>query len=226
MQIEIIPSLEQADRATGFAVVIDVFRAFTTEAYIFAAGARAILPVMSLEEAFELRRQNPDFILVGERGGVRPDGFDFGNSPTEMLGADFTGKTIIHTTSNGTKGLLLAANAETVLAGSFVMASSIVRAIRRAQPDLVQLISTSPGVDELNEDILLARYIRDLLQGRAPDEAALKNQLATTAAYDFLKKEAGVPATDFELCLDFSRFDFVIRKFVQDGRICLLRESA
>ena len=94
MKIEIIKSLKDADKATGLAVVIDVFRAFTTEAYIFANGASKIIPVLDLDEAYKLKKENPEYILVGERGGIKPEGFDYGNSPTEILNVDFTGKTI------------------------------------------------------------------------------------------------------------------------------------
>src|SRR5215204_2119164 len=104
MQIEIIKSLKDADKATGLAIVIDVFRAFTTEAYIFANGASKIIPVLDLEEAYKLKKENPEYLLVGERKGIKPEGFDFGNDPSEVVNVDFTGKTIIHTTSNGTKG--------------------------------------------------------------------------------------------------------------------------
>ena len=130
MQIEIIKSLKDADKATGLAVVIDVFRAFTTEAYIFANGASKIIPVLDLEESHKLKKENPSYLLVGERGGLKPEGFDFGNGPSEVVDVDFTGKTIIHTTSNGTKGLINASNAEAILTGSFVVADSIVKYIK------------------------------------------------------------------------------------------------
>lgn len=65
MHIEVIRSLEDADKATGLTVVIDVFRAFSTEAYIFANGASKIIPVLGLEEAHKLKKENPDYVLIG-----------------------------------------------------------------------------------------------------------------------------------------------------------------
>ncbi len=226
MQIEIINELKDADKATGLAVVIDVFRAFTTEAYIFANGASKIIPVEDLEVAYKLKQDNPEYVLIGERKGVKPEGFDFGNSPTEVLNVDFSGKTIIHTTSNGTKGLINASNTAQVLAGSFVVADSIVKYIRSNNFQNVSLVSTAPYTkNEDNEDILLAYYIRDILTSSKVDELAIKNKMKTTSVYSFLLNEAGVPQTDIDLCLDFHRFDFVIKKIMEDNKMYLVREN-
>lgn len=224
MNIEIIRSLQDAHKATGLAVVIDVFRAFTTEAYILANGAERILPVLNLDEAHRLKKENQEYLLVGERKGVKPEGFDFGNGPSEVVNVDFTGKTIIHTTSNGTKGLINASNAETVLAGSFVVADSIVKYIRKNNIQNVSLVSTSPDPVADNEDILLAYYIRDVLSGNKIDEADIKNKLGTTSALQFLLTEAGVPQADIDLCLEFHKFNFVIKKTMQNNQMYLVRE--
>lgn len=226
MQIEILKSLKDANKATGLAVVIDVFRAFTTEAYIFANGASKIIPVESLEVAYKLKQDNPEYVLIGERKGVKPEGFDFGNSPTEVLDIDFFGKTIIHTTSNGTKGLINASKAEQVLAGSFVVADSIIKYIKKNNFQNISLVSTAPYTEnDDNEDILLAYYIRDVLNGNKVDEAGIKSKLKTTSVYSFLLNEAGVPQTDIDLCLDFHRFNFIIKKTVENNRMCLIKEG-
>ncbi len=226
MEIEIIKSLKNADKATGLAVVIDVFRAFTTEAYIFANGASKIIPVLDLEEAHKLKKKNPEYLLVGERGGIKPEGFDFGNGPSEVINVDFSGKTIIHTTSNGTKGLVNASNAETVLVGSFVVADGIIKYIKSNDFQNISLISTAPYTeDDDNEDILLAYYIRDVLRCNKVDELDIKNKLITTSVASFLLNEAGVPQADIDLCLDFHRFNFVIKKVMENNQICLIKEE-
>lgn len=225
MNIEIIKSLEDADKATGIAVVIDVFRAFSVEAYLFANNADKIIPVLELEEAYELKKENPSYILVGERGGVKPEGFDFGNSPTEILDVDFSGKTIIHTTSNGTKGLLNAINAQEVLIGSFVLAGAITKHIKQSNFEKLSLISTAPDPSIDNEDILCAYYIRDTLQETFTDETEIKNKVKIAPVHSFLLNEAGVPATDIDLCLDFNKFDFIIKKIVEDGRMYLKKDT-
>ncbi len=225
MKIEIIKSLEDADKATGLAVVIDVFRAFTTEAYIFANGAEKIIPVLNLDEAHKLKKENPEYLLVGERGGLKPEGFDFGNSPSEVVNVDFTGKTIVHTTSLGTKGLLSVSKTETVLVGSFVMADSILKYIHSNNSKHVSLVCTAPDSNNDNEDILLAYYIRDVLSGSVVDEQDIKNKLKLTPAHKFLLNEAGVPQADIDLCLDFHRFNFIIKKVVDNGGFYLIKET-
>lgn len=225
MNIEIIRSLENAEKATGLAVVIDVFRAFSVEAYLFANGAKKIIPVISLEEAYELKQKNPAYILLGERKGIKPDGFDFGNSPTEILNVDFSGKTIIHTTSNGTKGLLNAINAQEVLIGSFVLASSIIQYIRQNNFENISFISTAPNPAIDNEDILCAYYIRDTLQETFTDEDDIKNKVKSAPAHSFLLNEAGVPATDIDLCLNFNKFCFIIKKVTENKQTYLIKTT-
>ena len=73
--------LPGAQEAEGLAVVIDVFRCFTTEAVAFANGAKEIVLVAEIEEAFELQKLGRGDLLMGEVGGKKPEGFDFGNSP-------------------------------------------------------------------------------------------------------------------------------------------------
>jgi len=223
MQINIFKSVKEASKAKGITVVIDVFRAFSTEVYAFANGCKYIVPVNNLEDAYKLKSENPDYLLIGERGGLKPEGFDFGNSPTEIMNVDFTGKVLVHTTSNGTKGLVNAINADLVLTGSFVNANAIIKYIQKENPNEVSLISTSSDEDNDNEDVMLAYYIQDCLNGKTPDENNIKEMLTKTMAYKILFTEVGVPASDFEYCLDFNRFDFVIKQEKLDGINVLIK---
>lgn len=219
MNIQIIRCVDDAVQAQWITVVIDVFRAFTTEAYIFANGAHTIIPVQSLDEAYNLKKENSEYILIWERGGIKPEGFDYGNSPTEILNVDFTGKTIIHTTSNGTKGLLLSKNALDILTGSFVNVGAIIKYIKEKNPTSISLISTSPNTsEENNEDLMLAYYIRDMLLGKEISQKEIHEMMKKTSAYSLLFNEVWVPASDFELCLDFDRFPFIIQQTEESGK--------
>ena len=88
-------SLDDCHTAKGVVIVIDVLRAFSTAAYAFSRGAREILLVSTVEEALSLRQQIPHSRVMGEVGGLRPEGFDFGNSPTYISQEDFSGMTLI-----------------------------------------------------------------------------------------------------------------------------------
>src|SRR5216683_4352588 len=111
MEISIHSLLDGATRAFGTVAVIDVFRAFTTAAVALANGASSIVMVRTVEEALALREAGIGQICMGEVRGRAPDGFDFGNSPFEILTVDFRGKTIIQRTSAGTQGIVAAREA-------------------------------------------------------------------------------------------------------------------
>ena len=83
MEIVLSSLLNGAKEAQGTVVIIDVYRAFTTAAIAFSKGAEKIILVSEIEEALELKRNGIGSICMGEVGGMRPEGFDFGNSPFE-----------------------------------------------------------------------------------------------------------------------------------------------
>ena len=90
MKIHILELIEGAKQAEGLTVIIDVFRAFSVACYAVANGAEKVIPVGSLELARSLKEQNPDSLLIGERKGIMPEDFDYGNSPFEASKIDFS----------------------------------------------------------------------------------------------------------------------------------------
>ena len=88
MDIRILHLVEGARQAIGTTVVIDVFRAMTVEAYLSRQGAGKIIPVGDVEKAFEWKKRDPGVLLCGERGGKMIEGFQFGNSPSQIEKAD------------------------------------------------------------------------------------------------------------------------------------------
>jgi len=142
MRITIHSLLDGAERATGMVAVIDGFRAFTTAAVALANGASSIVMVRTVEEALALHEAGIGQICMGEVRGRAPDGFDFGNSPFEISGVDFGGKTIIQRTSAGTQGIVAAATkADRLYAASLVTAEATVGALLSGSPDQVSLVA-------------------------------------------------------------------------------------
>ena len=139
MDIKILHLLEGADQAKGLAVVIDVFRAFSLECYLFSRGVQKIYAVGREETAWELKHKHPEYLMAGERGGVILPDFDYGNSPSQTEHADFQGKILIHATSAGTQGLVhtCAAGADEIITGSLVNASAIASYIANRNPERV-----------------------------------------------------------------------------------------
>ena len=113
-------ALPPAALAGAIALVIDVLRASTTMVTAVAHGCLAMLPVAEVDEARRRARSLPGALLAGERGGDPPEGFDLGNSPLEFTRERVGGRTIVFTTSNGTRALLAARPATAVGVAGFV----------------------------------------------------------------------------------------------------------
>ncbi len=213
-QVECLDFVAGARAARGLAVVIDVFRAFSVACYATAGGARRIHPVADIEDALSLKRQHPDWLFIGERHARRVEGFDFGNSPTDISAIDLEGRTIVHTTHAGTQGLRAAVQAEEVLTGSLVNAGAICRYIESRRPEHVSLVRMGHEARErCAEDDLCAELIAARLAGRDFDTAGIRPRLeGASSARKFFDAEAHwAPRTDFDLCTDVDRFDFVLR---------------
>jgi len=226
MEITILQLLDGARKAQGLTVIIDVFRAFSTACYAFGGGVERIFPVGDLEKAFQLKQQNPEFILVGERNEQKPEGFDFGNSPSQLMGTDLKGKTMVHTTSSGTQGIANALGADEILTGSFVNARAIVEYIRKQNPAKVSLVCMGYSCQyPTDEDTLLAIYIKNELEGKANDFKAMVEQFRTGDGARFFspEKQEWAPKADFDLCLSLNRFNFVL-KVEQENGINYLRK--
>ncbi|MFZ5939506.1 MAG: 2-phosphosulfolactate phosphatase [Bacteroidota bacterium] len=214
MNITIHHFIEGAREATGLTVIIDVFRAFSLECYLTDQGAAGIIPVGDISQAFSLKEQNPDYLLIGERNEQIVPGFDFGNSPFQVAGRDFSGKTIVHTTSAGTQGIVNASAADEILTGSFVNADAIVRYIRHSKPASVSLVCMGyNGRIEADEDTLCAEYLRNELTGKASDFAAMREKIRSGSGSRFFipDKQHFAPKEDFALCLNLSAFNFVLK---------------
>jgi 2-phosphosulfolactate phosphatase len=111
--------LQPADLAGGFVIVIDLLRASTTIVHALGHGAAAVIPCEEVDEARAVAARTPGALLGGERSSVRIEGFDLGNSPAEYTRARVAGRTVILTTTNGTRAIRRAAacgDAPTVLA--------------------------------------------------------------------------------------------------------------
>src|SRR5215218_2643824 len=138
MKIDIVftPAGLSPGEVQGRAVfVIDILRATTTMCAALDHGAKAIIPVASTEEALRLAQTigSADVLLAGEKDCIRIPGFHLGNSPLEMTETAVRGKTLIVTTTNGTKALLAAQGAAAVYAAA---AANLTLAAERAREAL------------------------------------------------------------------------------------------
>ena len=217
-----IGSFEAAAKAgRDVVVVIDVFRAFTTAAVVLANGAKRVVMTGDLDEARRLRDDGVGRFCMGERRSLRPEGFDFGNSPHEVAGVDFTEATVIQTTSNGTRGVAAAMGARKIYAGSFVTADATAAAILRGGFEEATLAAMGDSA-RTDEDELCALYLRARLQGAAPDRESVAQAVRTLTpriAAGSLSEE------DAEACLAIGSHPFAIRVKREDGLIVARAEA-
>ncbi|MGC8802971.1 MAG: 2-phosphosulfolactate phosphatase [Bacteroidales bacterium] len=204
----------------GLAVVIDVFRAFSLACYIVDKGVHQYYVTADINIAYRLKEKHPDYLLVGERNERIPAGFDFGNSPTHIIPIVLEGKTVVHTTSAGTQGLILAArSAQEVITGSFVNAQAIAQYIQQRKPAVISLVCMGYAAQyPTDEDTLCARYIQSLLERKAfPIEEEIQALKQTSGRRLFLpENQLHSPASDFDYCTALNRFPFVLKATIAD----------
>lgn len=214
MNIKILQLIEGAKQAKGITVVIDVFRAFSVEGYCFYKGAETVIPIGNVNLAYKLKEKNPEYLLAGERHGAILPGFDFGNSPSQLVTMDIQGKTVVHTTSAGTQGIANAVNATEILGCSLLNARATAEYIRKSGAEDVSLVCM--GLEALaptEEDTLCAEYIKSILEGTTLDMPSLIADLKNTSGAKFFDKaqQSVFPEPDFHMCTELDKFDFVIK---------------
>ena len=206
------------------AVVIDVIRATSTLVEALANGARAIFPTVSTEEAVKLALSlgREDTLLCGERKGLKVEGFDLGNSPSEFTPEVVEGKQLVMTTTNGTRAFVAAEGADRVIAASFVNLSAVAEALSGADSLVIvcsgrenrfslddalcagvlvgRLDESEEGELELND---AARVVRDLALKYSVDAEFLRSTAAGKALIG-----VGLEG-DLELCASLDRHSLV-----------------
>jgi 2-phosphosulfolactate phosphatase len=147
-----------------------VLRATSTFVTALHNGAKAIIPVSEISEALAIRKKQPDVLLGGERDGVKIHAaqtgdidFDLGNSPREYTPERVRGKTIVSTTTNGTRALRACVGAQTVLAASFLNLTATAQFIRRLQPSQIMLVCAGTRENAALEDVLAAGALGEML---------------------------------------------------------------
>ena len=161
IHVHLLPSLTSPDQLSGnTVVVIDVLRATTTIVHALACGATRVIPCLEVDEARDRANQfRNNVVLGGERGGLRIDGFDFGNSPEEYVPAAVRGKTVVFTTTNGTKAMMVCRSAARVLLGAFVNYSAVCGRVAKSKS--LDLLCAGTCNQITREDVLLAGAIVD-----------------------------------------------------------------
>lgn len=160
VRVHFLPELvDPAELAGSTCAVMDVLRATTTIAQALSAGAREVLPCLTIDDARALAKTLPagQVVLGGERGGLPIAGFQLGNSPAEYTPAAVANKSVVMTTTNGTKALLHCRQASQVFAVALVNRAAVSRQL--ANKDRVDLVCAGSDGHVAQEDVLCAGAI-------------------------------------------------------------------
>jgi 2-phosphosulfolactate phosphatase len=226
-----LPALAQRDLRATACVVFDVLRATSTFVTALHHGAKAIIPVSEIAEALafwksEVGSQKSEVVLLaGERNGVRISAggldFDLGNSPREFTPEIVRGKTIVSTTTNGTRALRACANAETVLAASFLNLAATADFLRRKNFETILLVCAGTGENTALEDVLAAGALVELLAARGDARPSISDS-AEIARHAFLQAKPNLSAT---VCnSENARRLLAIPELRDDVAFCLQRD--
>lgn len=163
VSVHLLPELVEPQQLAGkTAVVIDVLRATTTVVTALASGAREVLPCLEIADARAKAAASENPLLGGERGGLRIEGFQLGNSPAEYNERTVRDRTVIFTTTNGTRAMMRCKLARRVLIAAFVNLSAVCREL--TGEDEIEIVCAGTDGHVTREDTLLAgAIVYDLL---------------------------------------------------------------
>ncbi|TCK83074.1 2-phosphosulfolactate phosphatase [Albibacterium bauzanense] len=214
------------------AVIIDIFRATSSICYGIHNKAEAIIPVSTIEEC--LSHKDEDYLLAAERDGRVVEGFDFGNSPFSYTTEKVQGKTIVLTTTNGTRSIRLSMNAKEVVLGSFLNLTALCNWLAK-QSESVVLVCAGWKDNFCLEDALFAGAVVEKLQHdfEIHDDGAIASldlyHCAKGNLNGYLKKSSHRErlkklhiGKDVEFCLQVDLIDTI--PVLRDGKLIKLNE--
>jgi 2-phosphosulfolactate phosphatase len=189
-------ALDGRDLTQTTCVVFDVLRATTSMVTALANGASAIIPAAEIPESLELQARTPGSLLAGERDGLRIRAelaggidFDLGNSPREFTRERVAGKSIVMTTTNGTRALRACASAKEVLVSALVNLEATARYLRECQPEHLLLVCGGTFEQMAYEDILAAGALCDSVWPHYCGGAVADSALVAREIYDSEKAD-------------------------------------
>lgn len=222
MKIEIKRSLEGAKSAKGLAVVIDVIRASTTICTLISKKVDKIIIARSSDDALRLKRDNPGYLVIGEKDGIRPEGFDYNNSPRDIDHLDLEGKKIIFSTTNGTKMIANIKKADQVIVACFNNMGSIVEYIKTKGPGVVSLIAAGSSGKDVPEDMIFAQCLKSRLENKEYDINNLKEKVMEGASAKVLKLLDSLDEIGYCLKMDRSK---VVPILAEEGYNLVIKDA-
>ena len=190
MKIDVIISadnIRSEDLENKVVVVIDMLRATSVITTALANGAKQVFPILTVEEAFDKSKKlldlGEEIILGGERRAIKIEGFDLSNSPLEYTNDKVSGKTIILSTTNGTRAINLSLKAEEIIIGSILNARAVALELKNINKDVVFINAGTNGEFSM-DDFICSGYMISLLSEVSTSDLS---DIAKTAKYIYEK---------------------------------------
>ena len=216
--IQIIIATDGCESAKGICAVFDVLRASSVECHLHLVGAKKVFPQESVEVTLNMKSQNKDVILLGERDGEKISGFDFGNSPSEILenAEKIKNKICYHNTTAGTQAFnkcLQNKNVKEVLISSPNNLNATIKYLKNYLGKEKICLVAAGDLGYCLEDFLICEYTKSLLIGEKPKlslEDIIKKVKETTGA-KFFQNIPCYPPVDFDICFKLDVLDKILK---------------
>lgn len=190
LKVHLLPKLFEPDELRGgIAVILDILRASTTIIHALAHGAECVIPTEEIDEALRIKANLPAgaVLLGGERDGLLIPGFDLDNNPFAYPKETVAGKMLVFTTTNGTRALKRALEADRILIGAFVNLAAVVDVLL-ADGRPIHLVCAGTMGKITQEDALCAGAIVDgVLAGWNQRDDDLTDDQAQLALHRYLQ---------------------------------------
>ena len=184
-------ALRTRDLRDTTCVIFDVLRATSSFVTALANGADSVTAVEEISEAVALRKLRPDVLLAGERDGLRITAaqsggvdFDLGNSPREFTREKVSGRSIVSTTTNGTRAIKSCAGARQIVIGSLLNLRATAEFVAAAKPSRVIAVAAGTFEEIALEDVLAAGAFCGLLRDALPSTQLADSAKIAAAAFE------------------------------------------
>jgi 2-phosphosulfolactate phosphatase len=215
----------QKSKSLNITIVIDVFRAFTTAAYILEQEPKTYILTFksNIINQLSLKTRNPFKVGKPEKGVHLK--YHIPNSPTRVFEQSLKNRSVFHRSQAGGMGILLTKEADIILIAGFVNAKATASYVQEFEDAVVTIIPMGhEGIHPSLEDDLCGLYIMFLIWQYEMDVTPFLNDLKTgSGAYFFSQDQWQYPREDFQKCLYINRFNFPICAVLQEEYALLKR---
>ncbi|MGB0346043.1 MAG: 2-phosphosulfolactate phosphatase [Balneolaceae bacterium] len=228
-----VQAFQEEDLRGKSAVIIDILRATSSMTTAISNGAKKVIPVEDMSDAVKIAKtmDTNDYLLCGEKNGVKIEGYHLGNSPLEYTPETIQDKTLIFNTTNGTKAIKKANLANRIYLGAFLNQQSVLNALKDHDDEVVLICSGWRGRLALEDTLFAGSILYHMFDGKLPQKTKdgakvafglyekFKDNLEDTiSGSDHAYRLSNlVPENDIPFCCQVDKFD--VLPGMRDGLI-------